>query len=171
MKFWRVLLGHLASLIHLVLGGRLRLRAIQPALSSQWDSLDEFTMVEWDDSLQADLRWWCDEVRLEEGVSLESHRPDLMFWSDAFDQGWEATMSDQFRSGLWSEEEALYFINAKELLAVEKGLLSLLSLLRGCSVAVFCNNTTALSYLRHQGGGVGGGGEVSLAQLDCPVDP
>ena len=34
-------------------------------------------------------------------MSLESHLPDLMFWSDASDQGWGATLADHFPSGLW----------------------------------------------------------------------
>ena len=67
-------------------------------------------------------------------------------------QGCGATMSDHFHSGLWSEEEASLSINVRELLAVEKGLRAFLPLLRGRSVAVFCDNTTAISYLRHQGG-------------------
>ena len=36
-RFWRVLLGHVASLIHLVLGGRLQVRSMQLALRSRWD--------------------------------------------------------------------------------------------------------------------------------------
>ena len=130
-RFWRVLMGHLASLIHLVPGGRLRVRSVQLALRSRWD--------------------FKDKGRLEEGVSLESHSPELMFWSDLSDQDWGANMEDQVASGLWSEEEKFLSINVRELLAVERGLLFFLPL-RGHSVAVFCDNTTALSYLRHQGG-------------------
>ena len=61
-------------------------------------------------------------------------------------------MSDHFQSGLWSKEEARLSINVRELLAVENGLRAFLPLLKGHSVAVFCNNTTAISYLRHQEG-------------------
>ena len=61
-------------------------------------------------------------------------------------------MSDHFHSGLWSEEEARLSINVRELLVVEKGLQAFLPLLKGHSVAVFCDNTTMISYLRHQGG-------------------
>ena len=61
-------------------------------------------------------------------------------------------MSDHFHSGLWSEEEARLSINVRELLAAERGLRAFLPLLKGHSVTVFCDNTTAISYLRHQGG-------------------
>ena len=84
------------------------------------------------------------------GFSLESHLPELMFWLDASDQGWGSTMVDRVASGRWTEEESRLSINVIELLAVERGLLAFLPLLQSCSVAIFCNNTTALSYLHHQ---------------------
>ena len=68
--------------------------------------------------LSTDLLWWYDGDWLTDGVSLESHLPELMFWSDASDQGWGATMSVHFHSGLWSDEEACISINVWELLAV-----------------------------------------------------
>ena len=44
-KFWRVLLGHLASLSRLVPNGQLRMRALQLALSRGWDFWDEEILV------------------------------------------------------------------------------------------------------------------------------
>ena len=114
--------------------------------------MNEEALVSWDDSSREDLLWWSTEGRFEEGVSLVSRLPDQMFWSDASDQGWGAVLSDQYASGIWSEEEALLSINMRELLAVERGLLSFQDCVRGCVVAVFCDNTTAVSYLRCQGG-------------------
>ena len=72
-SFWRVLLGHLASLIHLVPSGRLRVWSFQLCLRDQWDFLDESQAIVWDASSQGDLLWWCKEGCLEEGISLESH--------------------------------------------------------------------------------------------------
>ena len=89
-SFWRVLLGHLASLIHLVPSGRLRVRSLQLCLKYQWDFLDESQVILWDASSQEDLLWWFEEGRLEEGISLESHLPNRIFWTDASDQGWGA---------------------------------------------------------------------------------
>ena len=151
-KSWRILLGHLASLAHLVPGGMLRMRALQLALRRGWNFLDESILVPWDDPSRDDLLWWCAEGRLEEGVSLELTFPDRMFWSDASDQGWGATLVGQFASGLWSKEELPLSINARELLAVEKGLRAFQEVLRGQTVAVFADNMTALAYLRRQGG-------------------
>ena len=151
-RFWRVLLGHLVSLTHLVPGGHLRMRSLQLALRRSWNFRDNSVLIPWDSPSREDLLWWCAEGRLEEGVSLNVSSPDLMFWSDASDQGWGAMVGDQFASGLWLEGEASLSVNHRELLAVQRGLLSFQDLLCGCVVAVFSDNTTAVSYLRKQGG-------------------
>ena len=151
-KFWRVLLWHLASLMHLVPGGQLRMRALQLALKRGWNFVDDSVLVPWDAPSRDDLLWWCAEGRLEEGMSLAVPSPDHMFWSDASDQGWGAMVADQFASGLWLEGEDLSSINHRELLAVERGLFQLQKCLKGHVVAVFSDNTTSVAYLCHQGG-------------------
>ena len=151
-KFWGVLLGHLASLILLVPGGRLRMRSLQLILKRSWDFVDEEAQISWDDSARDDLLWWFAEGRLERGTSLDLPIPDQMLWSDASDRGWGATFSDQYRSGVWSVAESLLSINMRELLAVERGLLELRPFLQEGAVAGFSDNTTAISYLRKQGG-------------------
>ena len=85
-KFWRVLLGHLASLSRLVPNGQLRMRALQLALSRSWDFRDEEVLVPWDLPSRDDLRWWCTEGRLDEWISLALRSPDQMFWSDTSKQ-------------------------------------------------------------------------------------
>ena len=87
-KFWRVLLGHLASLSHLVPNGQLRMRALQLALSRGWDFRDKDILSPWDPPSREDLRWWCTEGCLEEGISLALRSPDQMFWSNASNLGW-----------------------------------------------------------------------------------
>ena len=146
-KFWGVPLGHLTSLTHLVPGGRLQMRALQLAFKRSWDFRDDLVLIPWD-SPSRDLLWWCSEGCLEEGGSLAVRSPDLMFWSDASDQDWGATLADQFTSGLWLEGESFLSVNHRELLAVQRGLCELQDLLFGQVVAVFSDNTTAVPYLR-----------------------
>ena len=55
-KSWRVLLGHLASLMHLVPNGQLRMRALQLALKRGWDFRNEEILVPWDAPSRDDLR-------------------------------------------------------------------------------------------------------------------
>ena len=86
------------------------------------------------------------------GVSLEQVSPQLELWSDASDVGWGAHLDEQFASGLWSPEDVERSINARVLLAIESALKWFAPLLAGSSVAVFTNKSTAVSYLRNQGG-------------------
>ena len=78
--------------------------------------------------------------------------PQLDLWSDALDVGWGAHLGDQVVSGLWSQEEIHSSINQRELLAIFYALQHFLPLVRNTSVAVFADNTTALAYLKNQGG-------------------
>ena len=60
--------------------------------------------------------------------------------------GWGAHLGLEVASGQWSPEEASMSINARELLAVEKGL-HFRSQVSGSTVAVFTNNSTSVVYL------------------------
>ena len=73
-KFWRVLLGHLASLSRLVPNGQLRMRALQLALSRGWDFRDEDILVPWDPPSQDDL--WSS--RREDLSSPALSRPNVL---------------------------------------------------------------------------------------------
>ena len=56
-------------------------------------------------------------------------------------------------SGLWAPEEVeSSTINVRELLAIERALLWFAPQLVGSSVAIFADNSTAIAYLRNQGG-------------------
>ena len=99
-----------------------------------------------------DLRWWLHLPRLSLGVSLRQVSPDLHFLSDASDVGWGAHLGCQVASGLWDPQQAAFSLNARELLSVQLGLFQFRSALHGHTVAVFCDSTTAVAYLREEGG-------------------
>ena len=149
---WLSLLGMLSSMAHLVPGGRLRMRSLQLCLHWSWDRGDQSTPVAWSPDCLRDLQWWLHLPRLSQGVSLSQVSPDLDFWSDASDVGWGAHLGSLVASGLWDELESRLPINARELLAVRRGLLHFQSSLLGKTVAVFCDNVTAVAYLRKEGG-------------------
>ena len=144
---WLELLGVLSSMIQLVPGGRLRMRSLQLALRRRWDHVDQSQLVEWSREVHQDLSWWLDRDRLQLGVSLEQVFPQLELWSDASDVGWGAHLHEQVASDLWALEEVELSI-----LAVERALLWFAPHLVGSSVAIFADNSTAISYLRNQGG-------------------
>ena len=85
----------------------------------------------------------------QEGVSLSLPVPDVSFFSDV---GWGALVGEHHASGLWSPLQTALSINLRELLAVQYGLLALEHLLVGMSVALFCDKTTTVAYLRRSGG-------------------
>ena len=151
-KSWLELLGVLSSLTQLIPGGRLRMRSFQFVLHRSWDRVDPKALVWWSPEIHQDLLWWLNRERLELGISLEQVSPQLDLWSDASDVGWGAHLSDQVVSGLWCQEEIHSSINQRELLAMFYALQHFLPLVRNTSVAVFADNTTALAYLKNQGG-------------------
>ena len=151
-EIWRRLLGHLASLIQIVRGGRLRMRSLQIVLRQQWDFVNDQMVIEWSPQCKADLLWWNDMSRLSQGVSLLQIQPDLQMWTDSSDLGWGAHLVSTPVSGRWSEKESPHPINWKELRAIHLGLRHFSHLLEGQAVAVFCDNATAIAYLRNQGG-------------------
>ena len=78
--------------------------------------------------------------------------PQLDLWSDASDVGWKAHLGKEVVSGLWYLEDQLSSINHRELLAIFYVLQHFLLLVQNATVAVYADNTTALAYLRNQGG-------------------
>ena len=151
-SLWRRLLGHLSSLTLLVPGGMLRMRLLQLCLKDQWDFLDDQFQVSWSPLCREDLLWWARVAQRREGVSLSLPAPDVSFFSDASDVGWGALVGEHHASGLWSPLQTALSINLRELLAVQYGLRALEHLLVGLSVALFCDNTTTVAYLRRSGG-------------------
>ena len=61
-------------------GGRLRMRSLQLELRRRLDFLDESVVLSWTPEIERDLEWWYDTDHLLQ-------HPDLLFWSDALDQG------------------------------------------------------------------------------------
>ena len=149
---WLLLLGMLSSLSHIVPGGCLRVRSLQLCLHRSWDRGDQSVGIPWDPDCLRDLQWRLHLPRLLLGVSLLQVSPDLDFWSDASDVGWGAHLGSLTASGLWNLDQSVLSINARELLAIRVGLLHFQSSLVGRNVSVFCDNSTAVSYLRKEGG-------------------
>ena len=117
----------------------LRMRSLQLALRSQWDHVDQPQLVEWSPVIRQDLSRWLARDLLELGISLEQVSPQVELWSDASDVGWGAHLTNRS-------------LPPRELLAIERALLWFAPHLVGSSVAVFADNSTAISYLRNQGG-------------------
>ena len=146
LPLWRSLLGVMSSLSPLIPGSQLQMR-----LKITGPQTSDLALISWDDSCHWDLRWWSDASHLVGGVSLELPHPRLLF-TDASDTSWGTTLGTDHLSGLWTPEISCFSINHRELLAVLYAIRGFLHLLRGQSVSLFTDNTSALAYLRKQGG-------------------
>ena len=79
--------------------------------------------------------------------------PDLSFYSDASDVGWGTVVGEHQVSGVWTpSQKGEFSIILREMMAVQKGLLEFSSLLRGKTIALFCDNVKTVAYLRRLGG-------------------
>ena len=149
---WRQLLGVMSSMSALVPGSRLRMYALQIRLNvANCLQPDDFP-VAWDSDCHPDLLWRSDISHLQVGMSLGESLLDLCLFTDASDTGWGAFLGDVHLSGSWSPLSSRFFINHRELLTVLLALRGFLPSLRSPVVAVFSDNTTALAYLKKQGG-------------------
>ena len=128
------------------------MRSLQLCLNRSWDHVYLSVPLSWTASCLQDLQWWLHLPRLSQGVSLCQVSPNLDFWSDASEVGWGAHLGHQVASGLWDFPQASMSINARELLAIQHGLHRFQLSLRGHTVAVYCDNVTAVAYLRKEGG-------------------
>ena len=136
------------------------MRSLQLCLHQSWDRVDQLTPVTWSPECLRDLQWWLHLPRLSQGVSFRQVSPDLDFWSDASDVGWGVHPGPLVASGIWDELESRLPVNARELLAVRRGLLHFQLSLLGKTVDVFCG--VSLQSRGHQ---------VSLSQLHRSGDP
>ena len=122
------------------------MQSLQLTLHRCCDRVDDSALIPWSDRCRQDLSWWLNPDHLQEGVSLAQVSPDLDFWSDASDVGWDAFLREVVVSGRWPLAAASLSINARELLTVERGLLHFLPLVVGSTVAIFADNSTAVDY-------------------------
>ena len=152
VSVWRRLLGVMSSLSAIIPGTRLRMRSLQLHLNASGPLLREEDQVSWDSTCLWDLRWWFDDSHLLVGLPLAEDLPDLFLYLDASDQGWGAALGNLHLSGLWSPLCSSFLINQHELLAILYAVQGFLPYLRGRVVALYSDNSTALAYLRKQGG-------------------
>ena len=108
--------------------------------------------MSWDHACLRDLRWWSEDSHLLVGLPLGEDLPDLFLYSDASDQSWGAALGNLHLSGVWSPLCSSFSINHRELLAILYAVQGFLPYLRGRVVALYSDNSTALAYLRKQGG-------------------
>ena len=146
------IIGRMSNFAPFISSGRLHLRFLQFWFKAQWSQHQQ----SWDTPIQLDtdfltyLRWF-QRPTVMTGVPLHLPEPSL-FFTDASLKGWGASWKDNQISGLWSAPESLRHINWLELEAIRLALLQWGHQWRHQSVRVYCDNSTAVPYIRKQGG-------------------
>ena len=103
-------------------------------------------------SLEAreDICWWLRNIR-QSGQTLRRPKPHLVVFTDASNEGWGAHVGSETAGGRWTAEELSDHINVLELRAILLGLQSLCEATQK-HIRIMTDNTTALAYVKHQGG-------------------
>ena len=104
--------------------------------------------------LRVALNQWLDDDWLHSSVPIRPVNPRVYLHSDASNMGWGAHFSGGEVSGTWTPQDQRQHINWLELKAIYLALQHFSSDLKDKSVIVCSDNTTALSYIRSQGGTV-----------------
>ena len=152
LSLWRSLLGVMVSLTPLIPCARLRMRSLQLHLNVAGPQCAEHALITWDDSCHRNLLWWSDASHLVGGgdVSRSSSATPLSFHGRGRLRLGCFSRDDQL-SGLWTQDISGFSINHHELLVILYAVQGFLHLLRGRSVSLFTDNTSALAYLRKEG--------------------
>ena len=152
VSVWRSLLGMMSSMSAIVPGSRLRMRSLQLRLNAAGPLLVDGDLVSWDDGCLRDLRWWSDDSHLLVGLPLGKDHPDLFSFLRRFGPRLGRCSRQPPPLQLVVSPLLALSINQRELLAILYAIQGFLPHLRGRSVAVYSGNSTALAYLRKQGG-------------------
>lgn len=103
------------------------------------------------DDMKTDLLWWTEHIGSQCRRILHPGT-EVVLYTDASDLGWGGCLNLKSVNGRWTEEEHQLHINVRELKAVFLALKVFVKEVRGKHVKVFCDNTTAVTYINEMGG-------------------
>ena len=151
---WLQVLGHLVSLEKLVPYGRVRIRPLQWQLKQHWNQrLDHlYSPVPLDSQSRQSIQWWTNMGHLRRGVQLGTLDVEYYLFTDSSTRGWGAHMQNLTAAGTWTDKLSHLHINVLELRAVWLGLQAFCHKLDNATIALMSDNTSAVAYLRNQGG-------------------
>ena len=149
---WLQVLGHLVSLEKLVPYGRIRIRPIQWQLRLQWSQSKEKSskLIPLDLQSRLTIIWWTNRDNLRRGVPIGTIDVEYYLYTDSSTLG--AHLQELTASGIWSQDQSQLHINVLELQAIWLGLRAFSQRVENARVALMSDNTSAVAYLRNQGG-------------------
>lgn len=101
-----------------------------------------------------ELEWWCQNIRAKNGKRIRPEKVHVRCRTDASLDGWGAIdlNSDTYTNGRWTSQEATYYINHLELLAIFYALQSLYKDKQGIHIEFQSDNICAVKYVMDMGG-------------------
>ena len=99
-----------------------------------------------------ELKWWKENLFLQNGKPLSVKEPEIVIQTDASKQGWGAACQETSTRGSWSASEKMKHINVLELIAVKLAIQTFTKLRKVKAIHLQIDNMTALSYLLKIGG-------------------
>ena len=146
-------LGKLSFTAQAVLPGRIQCRYLQQQqIQAVRESNSYQTKVKLNQQSLADLKWWKENLLLQNGKPLKIGIPQLIIQTDASKTGWGAVCQGTTTRGTWSYQERAKHINILELIAVKLGILTFTKGKSVTAIHLQIDNMTTLSYLVKMGG-------------------
>ena len=129
------------------------MRTLQMHFNRSWKHPSpQSVMIDIPSDCREDLLWWSHQANLRAGKEFARRSAHVRLFTDASLDGWAATMLDLKIQGDWNSDERQLSINLLELRAIRLGLQAFQLRLRGLNVGIMADNTTALAYIRNEGG-------------------
>ena len=102
-------------------------------------------------SLQEQLKWWTRSTNTHVGVPLKVPQPTREIFTDASCHGYGAIMDKQTMSGVWTRKYREKHINALELEATRRALLTFAEDVVNSTIRIHSDNRATVACLRRQG--------------------
>ena len=145
------IIGTMVSTAPMVKWALWHMRPFQKGFLQQWNTEEKDQYIHISSSMRYSLLWWLQRRNL-----LNCHSLVPVSWTiittDASNSGWGAHCLTEMTQGRWSFQRHTPVSNILELRAAYQGLRSFQHLLEGKSVMIRMDNTTAVSYVKRQGG-------------------
>ena len=148
------IIGKLGSLELAVFPIRLKTRQMMALKNANifrgWDATLLLTA-----EVHEEIMWWLENLSHWNGRLISPPLPTVWLTSDASKTGWGGSFENNLQaSGFWAQLDKELGINCLELMAGLYTLQSFEELVSGEIAALGMDNTTAVSYINKQGGGV-----------------
>lgn len=143
------IIGTLNFASFVVLRGRLNYRALQVHANALLKAPPR-TKTQLGPQAISELLWW--QTNFETPSVIHNPLPSHYLTTDASDIGWGAKLDNKSLQGTWTASEKALHCNQKELIAIIKVLREHGHYLSSKALLIQCDNKTAVSYLRNEGG-------------------